>query len=92
VQAEKVLTPQGSSAKLFIVRDANPAIARCQLAADCNGPAIFVGIQSAFGIREDLALFQRRPNSTTIAIPVSKVSPLALAYAFLGKNFTEQGK
>jgi hypothetical protein len=43
----------------------------------------FVGFQSCFGIREDVLLIQAHPGATTLAIPLSEVSPVSIAYKVL---------
>ena len=60
-------------------RAIDPAIlARCAWTARiCRVP--FISIQSAYGIREDLALFKSRDGST-ISLPLSKVNPLNLSW------------
>ena len=78
-------------AKPFITPAVPNHLENCRLSAEING-AIFLGVQSAYGVREDLALFQRRPGASTIALPLSKVSPLGLAYAFCGRKFVEAGR
>jgi hypothetical protein len=91
MQAPNVVNPAVRSAKPFIVRDSDPIISRCEFAA-CVNNAVFVGVQCMYGAREDVGLFQRRPGASTIALPLSKVSPLGLAYAFVGQKFVEAGK
>ncbi len=45
----------------------------------------FIGIQQMYGVREDQALFTS-PRGTTLAIPVSQVSPLTLAFRIAESN------
>lgn len=52
---------------------------RCRWACRING-VVFLGIQSGWGLVEDQCLFARKKGSTTLAIPLSKVTPLAIAW------------